>query len=430
MPMLAALFVVRPIPLPSFHLPLKVDQYKDYEPVPNGAVVPCIQDTNIVGMISNAVNILEGDSRQPLLGNHDANTVDIIGGAISIIEGDGRAPLLGNHDTDGVDIISNAVTIPLVGNHDTNTLGIINSAVSMVETNSCQPLLGNHRGVNYNGVHESSALTEIGLASCQSRPQAEGLSDIYGTQLLIRPEFYILITIVSLLTGTALMYINNVGVITLALYAKANTAYNEIEASAWQTAQVSILSICNWAGRILIGLVSDFMRTRLHLPRSYSLCIVSSLFIISQMTVISVSNIHTLWIASAIVGVAYGSLAGTLPSVVIDWFGLAHQSENWGWVTLSPVPSVNLFAVMFGRNLDAHTPNQHPDMSAHIQHAIPALSELLQDVLSKRQCLIGRECYVSSLRVTLMVSMVSLMLSILAVILDGWRNKRRTRSNE
>ena len=47
--------------------------------------------------------------------------------------------------------------------------------------------------------------------------------------------------------------INNVGLITLALYAKANPVYDEIAVSTWQTAQVSILSISNCAGRILIG---------------------------------------------------------------------------------------------------------------------------------------------------------------------------------
>jgi len=42
--------------------------------------------------------------------------------------------------------------------------------------------------------------------------------------------------------------INNVGSI-----AKANPTYDEIEAAVWQSTQVSIQSICNWAGRILIG---------------------------------------------------------------------------------------------------------------------------------------------------------------------------------
>lgn len=68
--------------------------------------------------------------------------------------------------------------------------------------------------------------------------------------------------------------------------------------------------------------MSDFMQTHLHLPRAYSLCIVSSLFIMSQMAVISVSSITTLWVATVMVGIAYGSLLGALPSITIDWFGL------------------------------------------------------------------------------------------------------------
>jgi hypothetical protein len=47
--------------------------------------------------------------------------------------------------------------------------------------------------------------------------------------------------------------INNVGSISQALYAKGNPNYDELEASRWQAAQVSTLSICNFAGRILIG---------------------------------------------------------------------------------------------------------------------------------------------------------------------------------
>lgn len=74
-------------------------------------------------------------------------------------------------------------------------------------------------------------------------------------------------------------------------------------------------------------MISDFMQTYLHLPRAYSLCIVSSLFIISQMAVMSVSSITALWMASVMVGVAYGSLLGVLPSVVIDWFGLGECNK-------------------------------------------------------------------------------------------------------
>lgn len=133
--------------------------------------------------------------------------------------------------------------------------------------------------------------------------------------------------------------INNVGSISHALYANSNPNYNEAEASEWQTSQVSTLSVCNFAGRVFIGevslcayyiprlthgtgLVSDFIRNRLDLPRSYCLCLVSILFIISQATAISVTSVNTLWIATTVLGVAYGSLWGIIPTINIEWFGL------------------------------------------------------------------------------------------------------------
>ena len=62
LPMLAALFVVRPIPLPSVHLLPKVSQSEDRDPVFNGAAVSSIHSID-------AVDTMESESRQPLLGN-------------------------------------------------------------------------------------------------------------------------------------------------------------------------------------------------------------------------------------------------------------------------------------------------------------------------------------------------------------------------
>ena len=74
------------------------------------------------------------------------------------------------------------------------------------------------------------------------------------------------------------------------------------------------------------GLVSDFAHTRLRLPRAYCFCIVSSLFIVSQATAIIVSSVETLWIATLLLGFAYGSLFGSCPAVVIEWFGLGKST--------------------------------------------------------------------------------------------------------
>jgi len=179
MPMLLALFVVRPIPLPSTHQPLKADQYEDHDSTSNEAVVPSIRSASAVGMLTKAVGMIEGDERQPLLGVSVPSIPET--NAVGIIEA--NSGQLG-------------AAVSSVRSND--AVGILTNAVSMIGTDSRQPLLGTQRVANYQGVPESSTLAEMELAIGQSRSQTEGLPDIYGIKLLRSPDFYLLITIVSL----------------------------------------------------------------------------------------------------------------------------------------------------------------------------------------------------------------------------------------
>ena len=90
-----------------------------------------------------------------------------------------------------------------------------------------------------------------------------------------------------------------------------------------------------------------------------------------------------------LLGVAYGSVFGLFPTVVIEWFGLEHFSENYGLVSLSPMVGGNLFSLAFGHNLDAHSPpNPNPDSTTgegatlHSRAGLPAGAP----------CFAGREC--------------------------------------
>ncbi|KAI6035885.1 major facilitator superfamily domain-containing protein [Pisolithus marmoratus] len=327
-PMLIALFVMRPVPLPPTHPRRKDDENGDYELIPSGEVVPSIAEP-------------------------DVDTTSVVG--------DSYVPLSDVQHENGISSASETVC--------------------------------NH-----------------------SHSRLDGLPDIHGKMLWMTPDFYLLCMILLLLAGTGVMYINNVGLISLALFAKSNPNYEEEEASKLQAAQVSTLSVGNFAGRILIGLISDFTRSKFHLPRAYSLCIVSSLFIVSQAFAIGVSSVGTLWMATAILGFAYGSLFGGLPAIAIDWFGLAHLSENLGYLSLPPLIGGNVFSIIFGRNLDAHTLREGTNESRGVA---------LRDVLSERRCFTGRECYVSSLKVTLMACMVALALSMWAARRDRHRQKAR-----
>lgn len=74
---------------------------------------------------------------------------------------------------------------------------------------------------------------------------------------------------------------------------------------------------------------------------------------------------------------------------------------------MSPMVAGNIFSVIFGRNLDAHEE--------------PATSLLVPRADGGPLCLLGRECYVATLHLTIAATFLSMMMSIWA----GWRDRRR-----
>jgi len=218
-----------------------------------------------------------------------------------------------------------------------------------------------------------------------------------------------------------------VGSIAQALFAHNNPAYDEVESSTWQAAQVSSLSLANFCGRVLIGIAADAAKSRLRVPRSFCLPLVATLFILSQLALMAIGDVGHLWMASVVVGLAYGCWYGLLPTISIEWFGLgawklllrfllphrsdtkrrvAHFSENWGIISLFPILGGNIFSIIFGRNLDAHeTPVESRSL---LSRAPPAIGP------RPHQCLSGRECYVQTLYLNVLACMLALCLSVWA----------------
>lgn len=96
--------------------------------------------------------------------------------------------------------------------------------------------------------------------------------------------------------------------------------------------------------------------------------------------------------------------------------GLAHFSENWGFVSLSPMLGSNVFSLAFGRNLDAHAPHSASAVSTRLAKLASRLG-----LPSSTQCLEGRECYRDSLKVTIGACCTALLLAMYS----GWRDQRR-----
>ena len=58
------------------------------------------------------------------------------------------------------------------------------------------------------------------------------------------------------------------------------------------------------------------------MSRSYCLTLVAVLFFISQIVTVNINDIAHLWIASALVGLAYGSVYSLFPTLCLEWFGM------------------------------------------------------------------------------------------------------------
>ena len=63
----------------------------------------------------------------------------------------------------------------------------------------------------------------------------------------------------------------------------------------------------------------------------------------------TVTSIKMLLLVSASTGLMYGTLFGICPSLNLEFFGLKNFSQNWGYVSLSPVLAGNVFNLAFGR---------------------------------------------------------------------------------
>ncbi|KAF8681109.1 MFS general substrate transporter [Rhizoctonia solani] len=253
-------------------------------------------------------------------------------------------------------------------------------------------------------------------ATSNLREPSNDDANIHGLALFKTVDFWVVFGVLSLLAGTGLMYINNVGLIVQVLLAAGNPNWDRTDGGERQAAQVSIISIANAAGRLLIGLGADHGKNKYDAPRSYFLVITAIVAIASQVTLMYAEVPDHLWMSSGLLGLAYGATFGLCPVLTIEWFGISHFSGNWGFVSLAPVLSGNLFNLMFGRNLDNRATEPQPattPSAGMLVRGLPSSKELL--------CYDGNACYTDSIRVSLFACFCALAISMFA----AWRDKRR-----
>ncbi|KAK0645552.1 major facilitator superfamily domain-containing protein [Cercophora newfieldiana] len=204
--------------------------------------------------------------------------------------------------------------------------------------------------------------------------------DIRGWRLLADIEFWQLFAIMGILAGIGLMTINNIGHDVNALWKRYDSTVKESFLIQRQQMHVSILSVGSFAGRLLSGVGSDFLVKGLGASRAWCLVIASLVFTVAQLSALNVTNPHFLGFVSSLSGLGYGFLFGVFPSIVAETFGIHGLSQNWGFMTLAPAVSGNIFNLIYGSVFDNHS---------------------IVDGNNERSCPSGLDCYKNAYFVTL-----------------------------
>lgn len=238
--------------------------------------------------------------------------------------------------------------------------------------------------------------------------------DIRGFALLPHREFWLLFTLLALMCGIGLMAINNIGNIAQALWLASDPNTPPAFIVEQQVLYVSILSVMSFAGRLTSGIGSDIIVRKYNMSRFWCLFAASIVFILAQLSALTITDPVLLVFVSGLTGFAYGMLFGVYPSLVAHTFGVHGLSQNWGTMTMAPVISGNIFNLLYGRIYDGHS--------------------VVDDKTGEMKCLQGKRCYAGAFRMTLVSSIGALVLTLYTIWYEKnveherWKGKRRRSS--
>ena len=179
--------------------------------------------------------------------------------------------------------------------------------------------------------------------------------DVRGWALIPHPEFWQLFCMLGLMTGIGLMTINNIGNDAQALWKRFDANVDPQFIEKRQTMHVSIISVGSFSGRLLSGIGSDILVSKLNRSRFWCLFGSALIFCLAQYLGTAVEDPSRLFFVSSCTGLAYGMLFGVYPSLVAHTFGVHGLSQNWGTMTLAPVISGNIFNILYGKIYDSHS---------------------------------------------------------------------------
>lgn len=176
-----------------------------------------------------------------------------------------------------------------------------------------------------------------------------------------------------------------------------------------QLLHVSIISVCSFLGRLSSGIGSDLIVKRLHHSRFWCAAISAAIFSFGQLAAMRIENPNFLWAVSGLSGLAYGVLFGVFPALVVDAFGPDGFAVNWGFMTIAPVVSGNIYNLFYGIVYDSNSVVE-PD--------------------GQRGCELGLKCYRTAYLVTLVSSILGIGACFWGIYGEHARQRRSEEDHE
>ncbi|KAF2089344.1 MFS general substrate transporter [Saccharata proteae CBS 121410] len=233
--------------------------------------------------------------------------------------------------------------------------------------------------------------------------------DVSGVTLFSKIECWQLFTMLGLLTGVGLMTINNIGNDAQALWTHYDDSASPSFIASRQLLHVSIISLTSFLGRLTSGVGSDYLVKVAHKSRFWCLVCSALIFTLAQFSATQIQNPNLLWILSGLTGLAYGALFGVFPALVADAFGVGGMSFNWGFMTMSPVISGNVFNLAYGSIFDHHSQPQDG---------------------GERECREGKGCYEGAYWITFFASLVGVAITVWSIRHESVVRRREVEERE
>ncbi|KAF8780637.1 hypothetical protein HU200_001239 [Digitaria exilis] len=238
----------------------------------------------------------------------------------------------------------------------------------------------------------SSSCSPVSCLKHMFSPPARG-EDYTILQALVSIDMLLLFLATICGAGGTLTAIDNMGQIGQSLGYPAKTI----------NTFVSLISIWNYAGRIVSGFTSEILLSRYKFPRTLMVTMVLLLSCVGHL-LIAFGVPQSLYLASVLVGFCFGALWPLVYAIISEVFGLKYYSTLYNFGTVaSPIGAYLLNVRVSGYFYDVEAAKQHGGTLAGVD----------------KTCM-GVQCFKKSFLIVTAVTVFGLLVSLVLV----WRTRK------